>query len=313
MKAAAAAVKAVAPLELLLAALCLWAAWYHTPAGALVRTAGAWFFKTKSTALPLLAYYGAGAYEPRIAPPPAISAPVPPAQALGYGAWATFSEEGRAHDGPAAISAQIKTLSARLEGSDEAAMLALFCGEEPARFALEQAGAGARLDELARALPPRSADCVAHASQALMQAGAYALAWPLPESVRITSPFGVREDPIFGVRRLHAGIDLGTPVGTPVRAVASGIVRRASSDGVNGSIVVLDHGRGVVTLYCHNDALLVRNGQRVQRGQIISRSGNTGRSTGPHLHYQLDLAGQAVDPLRYRSGHPKAAAAGASD
>lgn len=295
----------LAPLELLLAALSLWAAWYHTPAGALLRTAGAWFFKTHSTARPLLAYYGAGVYAPRAAPPPLLAAPVPPAQALGYGAWATFSEEGAARGTPVAISAQIKSLSARLGSSDEAAMLALFCGEEQARYAVSRADTNARLEDLARQLPPRSADCIAQASQALMQAGAYALSWPLPESVRITSPFGLREHPVLGGRRMHAGVDLGTPVGTPVRAVAAGIVLRGSSDGVNGRILVLDHGRGVTTLYCHNDELLVREGQRVQKGQIIAHSGDSGRSTGPHLHYQLELGGQAVDPLRYRAGHFK--------
>lgn len=296
-----------APAELLLCALCLWAAWYHTPAGALVRTAAAWFFRTRSTARPLLAYYGAGVYEPRTVPPPLLAAPVPPAQALGYGAWAA-----QGSGDPAAISARLQSLAARLGGSDEAAMLALFCGEEPARYALGRArgeAEGPRLEDLARELPPRSADCVAQASQALMQAGAYALSWPLPESVRITSPFGFREHPTLGSPRLHAGVDLGTPVGTPVHAVAAGVVRRASSDAVNGHVLVLDHGRGVTTVYCHNDALLVRDGQRVQKGQLIARSGNTGRSTGPHLHYQLDLAGQAVDPLRYRAGHPKGSAA----
>ena len=301
----------LAPLEVVLAALCLWAAWYHTPAGALVRTAGAWFFKTRSTARPLLAYYGAGVYEPRTAPPPLLAAPVPPAQALGYGAWAA-----QGSGNPAALSAQIKLLSARLGSSDEAAMLALFCGEESARYALtraEEETSMPRLEDLARQLPPRSADCIALASQALMQAGAYALAWPLPETVHITSPFGLREHPILGMRKLHAGVDLGTAVGTPVRAVGEGVVRRASSDELNGRILVLDHGRGVVTLYCHNDELLVHDGQRVQKGQIIARSGTTGRSTGPHLHYQLDLAGQAVDPLRYRAGHPKTTTAGASD
>ena len=156
----------LAPVELVLAALCLWAAWYHTPAGAIVRTAGAWFFKTRSTARPLLAYYGAGVYEPRGAPPPALSAPVPPAQALGYGAWAT-----KGSGDPAAISAQIKILSARLGSSDEAAMLALFCGEESARYALTRAHDERdepRLEDLARQLPPRDADCIAQASQALM-------------------------------------------------------------------------------------------------------------------------------------------------
>lgn len=304
--------KRLAPLELVLAALCLWAAWYHTPAGALVRTAGAWFFKTRSTARPLLAYYGAGVYQPRTEPPPLLAAPVPPAQALGYGAWATSEQLGT----PAALSARIKVLSARLDNADEAAMLALFCGEESARYALTRARdetAAPRLEDLARALPPGSADCIAQASQALMQAGAYALAWPLPESARITSPFGMREHPVLGVRRMHAGVDLGTATGTPVRAVAAGVVRRASSDGVNGRILVLDHGRGVTTIYCHNDELLVQDGERVARGQIISYSGNTGRSTGPHLHYQLDLAGQAVDPLRYRAGHPRTSGSGATD
>ena len=69
----------------------------------------------------------------------------------------------------------------------------------------------------------------------------------------------------------------------------------------------------MVTLYCHNDELLVRDGEHVARGQAISRSGNSGRSTGPHLHYQLDLQGTPVDPLRYRAARHKAVTAGASD
>jgi murein DD-endopeptidase MepM/ murein hydrolase activator NlpD len=130
--------------------------------------------------------------------------------------------------------------------------------------------------------------------------------------VRITSPFGIREHPLLGAARFHAGVDLGTAVGTPVRAVGAGVVRRASSDRINGRILVLDHGRGVVTTYCHNDALLVRDGQRVDKGQIVARSGTSGLTTGPHLHYQIDLAGEPVDPLRFRVQHPRTAA-GPSD
>jgi murein DD-endopeptidase MepM/ murein hydrolase activator NlpD len=122
----------------------------------------------------------------------------------------------------------------------------------------------------------------------------------------------MREHPITGSPRLHAGVDLGTPRGTLVRAVEAGVVRRASSDEVNGRILVIDHGRGVATLYLHNDELLVANGDRVSRGQAIAHSGNTGRSTGPHLHYQVDLAGQPVDPLQFRGERVKTAA-GASD
>ena len=290
-------------LELLLCALCLWAGWYHTPAGALVRSVGAWLFGTRSTARPLLAYFGAGTLvPPRI--PPMLPGPVPPAQALAYGAAAVLDAS------PLEVGPRLRATAQRL-GSDDAALLAMFCGEEAARYALDEARSPA-LDDLARALPPRSEACVGRAAQAAMLGGAYALAWPLPESVRITSPFGVREHPLLGGPRFHAGVDLGTAVGTPVRAVGAGVVRRASSDRINGRILVLDHGRGVVTTYCHNDALLVRDGQRVDKGQIVARSGSSGLTTGPHLHYQIDLAGEPVDPLRFRAQHPRTAA-GPSD
>jgi len=283
-------------LELFLSALCLWAAWYHTPAGALVRTAGAWLFRTRTTARPLLAYFGAGTLvPPRL--PPFLAGPVPPAEALAYGAAAVL--EGS----PAELAPRLRTLSGRL-GSDDAALLAVFCGEEAAQYAMNEARSAA-LEDLARALPPRAEPCIARTAQAAMLGETYALGWPLPETVRITSPFGVREHPILGGWRLHAGIDLGTAIGTPVHAVGAGVVRRASSDGVNGRILVLDHGRGVVTTYCHNEALLVRNGQRVEKGQIIARTGSSGRSTGPHLHYQIDLAGEPVDPLRFRAQRPR--------
>ena len=303
MRAPAAAIgtaRARLPLiELLLCALALWAGWYHTPAGALVRTAGAWFFRTRSTARPLLAYFGAGTLVPP-RPPPPIAGPVPPAQALGYGAAAVLDVR------PDEVGPRLRALSRKLR-SDDAALLALFCGEDAARYAQQEARSGA-LEDLARALPPRSEACIGRAAQAAMLGEAYALGWPLPESVQITSPFGVREHPILGGWRLHAGVDLGTSIGTPVHAVEGGIVRRASSDGINGRILVIDHGRGVVTTYCHNDALLVRNGQRVERGQVIARTGRSGRTTGPHLHYQLDLAGEPVDPLRFRAQRPRTAA-----
>ncbi len=291
-------------LELLLSALCLWGAYYHTPAGALVRTAGAWFFRTRSTARPLLAYFGAGTLVPPRMQLPPLAGPVPPQDALAYGAGAVLGW------GPDAAAPRLRAFAKEL-GSDDAATVALFCGEDAARYAVDEAPS-TRLEDLARALPPRSEACVARAAQAMMLGGAYALGWPLPETVRITSPFGVREHPILGGYRLHAGVDLGVAPGAAVHAVAAGVVRRASSDGVNGRIVILDHGRGVTTMYCHNETLLVRDGQRVERGQVIALSGNTGRTTGPHLHYQLDLAGQPADPLQYRAQRPKYAA-GASD
>jgi murein DD-endopeptidase len=286
-------------LELLLSFLCLWGAWYHTPAGALVRTFGAWLFRARSTARPLLAYYGAGTLVPPRAPPP-LPGPIPPTQALAYGAAAVLDSP------PLELVPRLRTLSQRL-GSDDAALLALFCGEDAAQFAVDAARSPA-LADLARALPPRSEACISRAAQAAMLGNAYALGWPMSTAVPITSLFGVREHPLLGGSRLHAGVDLGSAPGTAVHAVAAGVVRRASADRINGRILVLDHGRGVVTTYCHNDAVLVRDGQKVERGQVVARSGNTGRTTGPHLHYQLDLAGEPVDPLRFRAQRPKLSA-----
>jgi murein DD-endopeptidase len=123
----------------------------------------------------------------------------------------------------------------------------------------------------------------------------------------------MREHPILSGRRLHAGVDLGVPIGTDVHAVGPGIVRRASDDAVSGLALVIDHGSGVTTVYFHNEKLLVRKGDHVEQGQVVSRSGDTGRSTGPHLHYQLDLPSGPVDPLRFRAVHPQRADRGGTD
>ena len=105
----------------------------------------------------------------------------------------------------------------------------------------------------------------------------------------------------FGPRwgRLHAGLDIAVPTGTIVRAAADGIVTFSGSNGGYGLLVRIDHGDGVETRYAHNSRLVVKAGQRVKRGQIIAYSGNTGNSTGPHLHFEIRLRGVAYDPLKY--------------
>lgn len=305
-------------LELCATLLCLWAGFYRTPAGALVRMTLARLFGMHSSARPLLAYYSAGVYGGVMPVPTPLRGPVPPGEALGYGAHAVLAQlppreqaqiahraaltTGQLAD-PAALSLWLATTAKG--SSDSAAVLALFCGEEATRFAREASAARApNLEQLALELPPRYSSEIALASQTMMLGTAFSLGWPVSESAHVTSPFGFREHPILGGKRLHAGVDLGIPVGTPVRAAAAGIVRRASSDSINGKMVIVDHGRGVTTAYLHNDSLLVSVGERVNRGQPLSRSGNSGRSTGPHLHYQLDLAGQPVDPLNYRVSTP---------
>lgn len=114
-----------------------------------------------------------------------------------------------------------------------------------------------------------------------------------PTRGRISSRYGPR----WG--RKHYGLDLAVPIGTPIYAAAAGTVTHAGSMGTYGIIVIIDHGNGVETRYAHLNRTLVSVGQRVQRGALIAHSGNTGNSTGPHLHFEIRHRGQAVDPEQF--------------
>ena len=115
----------------------------------------------------------------------------------------------------------------------------------------------------------------------------------------VTSEFGGRLDPITGKRDGHTGMDLAVPAGTPVRAALAGTVRVAQYDSSYGYYVTIGHENGLLTLYGHNSRLLVRPGQVVQAGDVVSLSGSTGRSTGPHLHFEVRVNGQRTDPRYY--------------
>jgi murein DD-endopeptidase MepM/ murein hydrolase activator NlpD len=126
----------------------------------------------------------------------------------------------------------------------------------------------------------------------------HGLLWPV--AGLLTSPFGERDHVMGGGgTQFHAGIDLSVPTGTPVRAAQEGIVVFAGSNGAYGKAVKLDHARGLSTLYAHNSRVLVQAGQTVEAGQVICLSGSTGRSTGPHLHFEVHNDGWPVDPLPY--------------
>lgn len=120
-----------------------------------------------------------------------------------------------------------------------------------------------------------------------------------PSRGPIGSRFGYRVDPINGKMRMHAGLDIVVSPGTPVRAPADGVVSFAGWDDFYGKLVSVDHGFGVLTRYAHNSQIYVQVGQKVGKYDVICSTGSTGRSTGPHLHYEVRVNGIPVNPLNY--------------
>jgi len=126
-----------------------------------------------------------------------------------------------------------------------------------------------------------------------------------PVNVGVGSGFGFRPDPFTGRPSLHTGLDFPAEVGTPVYAAAGGIVTLREWHAAYGNTVEIDHGNGLVTRYAHNAGFEVERGALVKRGQLIARVGNTGRSTGPHLHFEVLVDGSPQDPARFLAGGSK--------
>jgi len=130
------------------------------------------------------------------------------------------------------------------------------------------------------------------------------LGTPVAEA-RLTSRYGVRRDPFNGRPARHHGVDLAAPSGTPVLARASGTVVRAGRMRAYGVTVDVDHGNGIVTRYAHLSRVLVRRGEAVEAGRRVGLVGSTGRSTGPHLHYEVRIGGRPVDPARFMEANAR--------
>ena len=154
----------------------------------------------------------------------------------------------------------------------------------------EQAAVQARI-EAAQASAAGSGGGGGGAAPGPIRRGSGGLIWPVNGSV--SSPFGMR----WG--RLHAGVDIPVPVGTPVRASQSGNVIIAGVTGGYGNYICIAHGGSMSTCYAHNNSIGVSQGQSVKQGQIIGQSGNTGNSTGPHMHFEVRINGSPVDPMGY--------------
>ena len=114
-----------------------------------------------------------------------------------------------------------------------------------------------------------------------------------------TSSFGHRVDPYTGLKQMHAGVDIAANLGQEVIAPGDGLVTYASPRGAYGNVIIIDHGHNVTTLYAHLQEFAVKAGARVKRGTLIGRVGNTGRSTGPHLHYEIRINGVPQNPDRF--------------
>ena len=115
----------------------------------------------------------------------------------------------------------------------------------------------------------------------------------------LSSAYGYRKDPFTGKSRFHRGLDYSVPTGTPVRAVADGIILTLKHERGFGKMIRIDHGNRITTTFAHLSDWVVQIGQRVSRGEVVGHSGNTGRSTAPHLHYEVAVGGRHVNPLPY--------------
>ena len=144
----------------------------------------------------------------------------------------------------------------------------------------------------------RSMDRTGFASPAPIASISVPSRMPL-DSATLTSEYGMRTHPVLGGRRNHKGIDLAQPTGTPVYATADGIVSRAEPFSSYGNYIQIEHGGEMQTRYAHLSGYAVASGEQVRKGQLIGFVGSTGRSTGPHLHYEVRIAGEAVDPRPY--------------
>ena len=286
---------------LLLGAVCT-ACWFRTPVGGLAHNAVAWLRDEEGR--DLLSHFDTRLptrMEETLRQALVVAEPDP--QDLPEGWSPALHLAVQAHLGEDAAKA---IAAMGMDQPEDALEIWAIGAEQRGRAIRRAAAAGEPHPELfaahRRFLPAEAAAKADEAvGEVLALSTALDLSWPVDPSWRVSSPFGWREHPTLKSRRFHEGVDLATPVGTRVQAAGDGSVERARADGVNGKYVKLAHGHGVTTAYCHGDAFHVSKGQRVRRGEVVMQSGNTGRSSGPHLHFGLRIDGHAVDPALLRS------------
>jgi len=299
-------------LDLALVVLVAGVCWTRTPLGGLADRVVDRYRGVERSLPSLTSYFVTG-------PPPEIAAlaeaviaegpsapppPAPPEGAPGYPEpWRTAA--AHALEDEQAV-ADLDALHA-LHGASPELTLAIYAlGEEQVARAVRRARSAGEADperyaayrRYLAAEQARLADAAVTGTLAL--ATVLDLGWPVDAAFAVSSDYGERVDPVTGKTRFHNGVDLAVPVGTSVHAPRDGAVSAATEDGISGRYIVLDHGHGVLTSYCHLSEHQVAAGDEVALADPIGLSGNTGRSTGPHLHYVVRVGGRTVDPASLR-------------
>lgn len=195
----------------------------------------------------------------------------------------------------------VAKLTKRL-GSAEGAVAAAVVDLPTVEFAIERARAGraedaGKFEGFKRYLPADDRKQVGRFLNGVFGLRtAYDMANPVKAAHRVSSKFGYRHHPVLKRRKLHTGTDIAIASGTELFAAAAGEIVYATEDSINGKFVKIDHGHGLTSAYCHASRLDVSKGDDVKRGERIALSGATGRATGPHLHFQVEIDGEPVDP-----------------
>lgn len=192
-------------------------------------------------------------------------------------------------------------------GTVDAALAAFFVGDE--RVASASAALNARkvhptFGAIKRAVGDPLLPHLPALARVRRDATLFGLGWPVVGEARLSSYYGPRYHPLSQNWRRHRGVDIALPIGTPIFAPEDGVVKWVRRGKKNGLSMAIDHPNGVMTLYLHTKRILVQPGQMVRHGQLIALSGNTGRTTGPHLHYEVIANYRPVNPLDYRVAPP---------
>lgn len=224
----------------------------------------------------------------------------------GRGSLAAVQVAWPADDAPAEVRQQalldgVARLSKRL-GGHEAGVAAVAVDLSKVTYAVDRARASGAsdptsYDSFRKFLPKDTRDEIDPLVRGTFALStAFGMQWPVPKGTRISSPYGKRIHPVLGTEKMHTGTDLAVGTGTEIRAIADGRVRYATEDSVNGKFIKIDHGHGLASAYCHASELLVKRGQMVKKGDVIMLSGATGRVSGPHLHFQMEIDRKTVNP-----------------